>query len=152
MKLLKSIIAWVLCATALWGAITFPTPNNSHVVDEAGLFSASQKVSLESTLSSHESATSNQIVVVTLTSLQGYDIADFGYQLGRTWGIGTKEHNNGVLLIIAPNERKVRIEVGYGLEARFPMPPQTASFKILSCPLLKQRTILKVQQMASMRL
>lgn len=120
MKLLKSIIAGVLCATALWGAITFPTPNNSHVVDEAGLFSASQKVSLESTLSSHESATSNQIVVVTLTSLQGYDIADYGYQLGRAWGIGTKEHNNGVLLIIAPNERKVRIEVGYGLEGSLP--------------------------------
>lgn len=110
----------MLCASALWGAIIFPTPNNSHVVDEAGLFSASQKVSLEGTLSAHQSATTNQIVIVTLTSLQGYDIADFGYQLGRAWGIGTKEHNNGVLLIIAPNERKVRIEVGYGLEGALP--------------------------------
>ncbi|WP_263831990.1 TPM domain-containing protein [Sulfurospirillum oryzae] len=120
MKLFKSFILGLLCASALWGAITFPTPNNSHIVDEAGLFSASQKVSLEGTLSAHESATTNQIVVVTLTSLQGYDIADFGYQLGRAWGIGTKEHNNGVLLIIAPNERKVRIEVGYGLEGSLP--------------------------------
>lgn len=89
-------------------------------MDEAGLFSQAQKATLESTLSAHESATSNQIVVVTLASLQGYDIADYGYQLGRTWGIGTKEHNNGVLLIIAPNERKVRIEVGYGLEGSLP--------------------------------
>ena len=51
-----------------------------------------------------------------LSSLQGHDIADYGYQLGRFWGIGQKDTNNGVLLIIAPNQRKVRIEVGYGLE------------------------------------
>src|SRR6185295_10113241 len=49
-------------------------------------------------------------------SLQGYEIADFGYQLGRAWGIGQKDKNNGVLLIVAPKERDVRIEVGYGLE------------------------------------
>jgi uncharacterized protein len=53
---------------------------------------------------------------VTLPSLQGYDIADYGYQLGRAWGIGQKGLNNGVVFIIAPNERKTRIEVGYGLE------------------------------------
>lgn len=106
--------------SALLGAITFPVLNHSRIVDEAGLFSQTQKETLESTLSAHERATSNQIVVVTLASLQGYDIADFGYQLGRAWGIGTKERNNGVLLIIAPNERKVRIEVGYGLEGSLP--------------------------------
>jgi uncharacterized protein len=56
------------------------------------------------------------VVVVTLPSLQGYDIADYGYQLGRHWAIGQKGRNNGALLIVAPKERKVRIEVGYGLE------------------------------------
>jgi uncharacterized protein len=55
-------------------------------------------------------------VVVTLPSLQGYDIADYGYQLGRAWGIGQAKLNNGLLLIVAPNEHRVRIEVGYGLE------------------------------------
>jgi len=55
-------------------------------------------------------------VVVTLKSLQGTSIEDYGYQLGRQWKIGQKDSNNGVLLIVAPNERKVRIEVGYGLE------------------------------------
>ncbi len=55
-------------------------------------------------------------MVVTLPSLQGYTIEDFGYQLGRHWGIGTAKLDNGVLLIVAPNERKVRIEVGCGLE------------------------------------
>ena len=54
--------------------------------------------------------------MATLRSLQGYDIADFGYQLGRHWGIGQKGKNNGALLIVVPSERKVRIEVGYGLE------------------------------------
>jgi uncharacterized protein len=53
---------------------------------------------------------------VTLPSLQGYTIEDYGYQLSRHWGIGTEKLNNGVLLIVAPSERKVRIEVGYGLE------------------------------------
>ena len=53
---------------------------------------------------------------MTLRSLQGYDIADYGYRLGRHWGIGQKGTNNGAILLVAPNERKVRIEVGYGLE------------------------------------
>src|SRR3546814_5105751 len=57
-----------------------------------------------------------QVVVATLADLQGYDIADYGYRLGRTWGIGQKGEDNGALLIVAPGERKVRIEVGYGLE------------------------------------
>ena len=63
-----------------------------------------------------EAKTTDQLVVVTLKSLQGTSIEDFGYQLGRHWQIGQKDKNNGVLLIVAPNERKVRIEVGYGLE------------------------------------
>ena len=55
-------------------------------------------------------------MVVTLTSLQGYTIEDYGYQLGRYWGIGQKGKNTGAMLIVAPKEHKVRIEVGYGLE------------------------------------
>jgi uncharacterized protein len=58
------------------------------------------------------------VVVVTLASLQGYSIEDFGYQLGRQWGIGQKDKNTGAVLIVAPNEHKVRIEVGYGLEGK----------------------------------
>ncbi len=67
-------------------------------------------------LERHERKTTNQVVVVTLQSLQGYPIEDFGYRLGRHWGIGQEGKDNGALLIVAPNERKVRIEVGYGLE------------------------------------
>jgi uncharacterized protein len=71
---------------------------------------------LTGSLADLEQKTTDQLVVVTLKSLQGTSIEDYGYQLGRRWQIGQKDKNNGVLLIVAPNERKVRIEVGYGLE------------------------------------
>src|SRR6185503_13746586 len=71
---------------------------------------------LTSELADLEAKTGRQVVVVTLPSLQGYAIEDYGYQLGRAWGIGQKGQNNGALFIVAPSEHKVRIEVGYGLE------------------------------------
>jgi uncharacterized protein len=67
-------------------------------------------------LATLETQTGRQLVVATLPDLQGYEIEDYGYQLLRTWGIGSKERNDGAILIVAPTERKVRIEVGYGLE------------------------------------
>jgi uncharacterized protein len=69
-------------------------------------------------LARQEASTGQQIVVVTLKSLQRYTIEEYGYQLGRHWGIGQKGQNDGALLIVVPGERKVRIEVGYGLEDR----------------------------------
>lgn len=87
-----------------------------RVVDDASLLNDAQRERLDALLAAHEKATSNQIVVVTVKSLNNKPIEDFGYQLGREWGLGQKEKNNGVLLIVAPNEREVRIEVGYGLE------------------------------------
>ncbi len=87
-----------------------------RVVDLAGLLNESEEADLNSQLEEHEQQTSNQIVLVTLASLDGYDIADYANQLGRAWEIGTSEEDNGVLLVIAPNDRQVRIEVGYGLE------------------------------------
>ncbi len=89
---------------------------DGRVVDQANLLSADVKGDLIRLLEQHEQETSNQVVVVTVKSLQGYAIEEFGYQLGRHWGIGQKDKNNGVILLVAPNERKVRIEVGYGLE------------------------------------
>ncbi len=101
--------------THAFAAPNFPTLS-SRVVDQANVLSPSTEVKLKNILEAHENETTNQIVVVTLNTLDGYEIADYGYQLGRHWGIGQAEKNNGALLIIAPNERKVRIEVGYGLE------------------------------------
>ncbi len=94
---------------------TFPKLSG-RVVDEANMLSPATKKQLNAMLASHESASQNQIVVVTVPDLQGYAIEQFGYQLGRHWGIGQKDGNNGVLFIIARQERKLRIEVGYGLE------------------------------------
>jgi uncharacterized protein len=96
-------------------ALTFPALTG-RVVDQAGIIPAGERASLEQTLAALEQKSSDQLVVVTLSSLEGTDVADYGYQLGRAWQIGQGKLNNGVLLIVAPNERKVRIEVGYGLE------------------------------------
>jgi uncharacterized protein len=94
---------------------TFPALTG-RVVDDANLLEPADQQALTADLKALEDKSSDQVVVVTLPSLQGYAIEDYGYQLGRHWGIGTKQLDNGVLLIVAPNERKVRIEVGRGLE------------------------------------
>jgi uncharacterized protein len=86
------------------------------VVDDAGILDLQTRAALTQKLDEFETKTTDQLVVVTLRSLQGTSIEDFGVELGRHWRIGQKDKNNGVLLIVAPNERKVRIEVGYGLE------------------------------------
>jgi uncharacterized protein len=99
----------------LFAAPTFP-PLTGRVVDDAGLLSADDLASLTADLAALEKKSSDQLVVATLKSLQGYAIEDYGYQLGRAWKIGQANVNNGVLLIVAPNERRVRIEVGRGLE------------------------------------
>jgi uncharacterized protein len=95
----------------------FP-PLTGRIVDEAGILSPKTRDQIGLMLAQHEQATGDQIVVATVKSLQGYPIEEFGYRLGRSWGIGQKERNNGAILLVAPNERKVRIEVGYGLEGR----------------------------------
>ena len=101
-------------------AQTFPKLTG-RVVDNANLLDPAQEASLSAKLEALEKQSTRQLVVVTLPDLQGYEIEEYGYQLGRKWGIGqaekgSLEKDNGALLIVAPNERKVRIEVGYGLE------------------------------------
>jgi uncharacterized protein len=96
-------------------ALTFP-PLTGRVVDDAHVLPADVQASLTAKLAELQSRTSRQLVVVTLPDLQGDEISDYGYQLGRAWGIGQKGTNNGALFIIVPSEHKVRIEVGYGLE------------------------------------
>ncbi len=105
----------VVAAAAFAQSLTFPALTG-RVVDEAGILDAATRDKLEKLSADLEAKSTDQLVVVTLKSLQGTSIEDYGYQLGRHWQIGQKDKNNGVLLIVAPNERKVRIEVGYGLE------------------------------------
>ncbi|RXJ84947.1 TPM domain-containing protein [Arcobacter cloacae] len=89
---------------------------DSRVIDEAKILSPNVKKDIDSILKEEEEKSSNQIVVVILNSLHGYTIEEYSYQLGRYWQIGQKDKNNGVLLVISMDERKIRIEVGYGLE------------------------------------
>jgi uncharacterized protein len=119
MRLLLILLACFAFATNAT-AQTFPALTG-RVVDQANLLDPAQEAALTAKLQALETQSNRQLVVATLSSLQGYDISDYGYQLGRKWAIGQdgkgeSEKDNGVILIVAPNERKVRIEVGYGLE------------------------------------
>ena len=107
----------LLAVSAVAAEPNFPVLSG-RVVDDAGVLDAGTIQNLTGMLEKHEQATGEQVVVVTLKSLGGYPIEDFGYQLGRYWGIGQKGKNTGAMLIVVPSERKVRIEVGYGLEGK----------------------------------
>jgi uncharacterized protein len=112
----RSLLAFVIilfCSAAL--AFSFPALTG-RVVDAAHILSAATVEQLDQTLLAYEQQSTNQVVVATIPSLEGGTIEDYGYQLGRAWGIGQKGKDNGAVLIVAPIERKVRIEVGYGLE------------------------------------
>ena len=87
-----------------------------QIVDQAGLLNGEDIAQITRDLHALEKKTTDQIVVVTVKSLEGYPIEEYGYKLGREWGIGQKDKDNGIILLVAPNERKVRIEVGRGLE------------------------------------
>lgn len=117
-----STMALLLCAIyaaagqpAIAAEPKFP-PLTGRVVDEAVLLSAPVRDRIAGWLEEFERTSKRQVVVVTVKDLQGYPIEDFGYRLGRAWGIGEKDRNTGAILLVAPKERTVRIEVGYGLE------------------------------------
>ena len=87
-----------------------------RVVDQVSVLSPSIKDELETMLATHENNTTNQVVVVTIKSLGNSQMEEYSLELARHWGIGQKGKDNGVLLVVAPNDKQIRIEVGYGLE------------------------------------
>ena len=109
------ILAVFAMASVALAAPKFP-PLTGRVVDNAHVLSPETAQKLDGELAQLEAQTGHQLVVATVPDLQGYEIEDYGYQLGRTWALGKKGVNDGVILLVAPKERKVRIEVGYGLE------------------------------------
>jgi uncharacterized protein len=124
------VLAATLCTDGA-GAIVAAEPHwweagpalpklTGRVVDGDDLLTPERKLKLETMLAGFERHTQHQFVIVTVNSLNGQKIEDFGVRLGRTWGIGRKDVNDGVLLIIAPKEHQVRIEVGYRLEKALP--------------------------------
>jgi uncharacterized protein len=115
MNPLRALILLLLLLAVPAAAQNFPKLTG-RVVDTADMLSPADEAALTQKLAALEQATGRQLVVATVPDLQGYPIEDYGYKLGRAWGIGQKGANNGVILLIAKKDRKIRIEVGYGLE------------------------------------
>lgn len=115
--LLLALLA-VLSLNVFAGEKDFPEkPTPPRLVNDfAGMLNESEEARLEAKLLEYEKTSSTQITVVTIKSLGSYDISDYAVQLGRKWGIGQKDKNNGVLLLASLADRAVDIEVGYGLE------------------------------------
>jgi uncharacterized protein len=129
---LALLVALFLAAGAALAAITFP-PLSGRVVDQANLLSPQQEAELTQKSEALQRAAGRQLVVATVSSLQDNPIEDYGYQLGRHWRIGQEGANNGVILLVAPTEKRVRIEVGYGLE---PIMPDAMSSRIIEQQIL----------------
>lgn len=110
------LTVWLALLIALPAAAQDFPALSGRVVDAANILSPETETDLAARLQALETQSQRQLVVATVPDLEGYDIADYGNQLGRAWGIGDKDRNDGVILLIAPNERRMRIEVGYGLE------------------------------------
>ena len=92
----------------------FPDNNGSPVVDQAGILSPSQIVDLQSKAQALYAQSGRAFAVATVKSLEGYPVEDYAYRLGRYWKLGSAKNDDGVLLLVAPNERKVSIATGYG--------------------------------------
>lgn len=105
----------LLFVAGLASALSFPALTG-RVVDQAGILSPTTEAALEPKLADLEAKSGIQLVVATVSSLQGQEIEPYANELFRAWKLGEADKNNGVLLLVAPNERRVRIEVGYGLE------------------------------------
>ncbi len=106
----------LLLTAAPAAAQTFPKLAGAPVVDQADIIPAAEEAALNAQLLELETKTGHQLVVATVSDLEGNDVADYGYKLGRAWGIGDEAKDDGVVFLIAPNERRMNISVGLGLE------------------------------------
>ena len=123
MKLKYCILLIISLLTISVASADIPERRDALVNDFAGVFTASQTESMQKRLDTLSLTTGNQILVVTVTSLDGYEISDYALQLGRKWGVGQKDKNNGLVIVVKiKNETKGQayIATGYGLEGALP--------------------------------
>ena len=113
-RLAIGIIALLYTALAVF-AVNFPALTG-RIVDQENIIPAETRSAIEPKLADLEAKSGIQLVVATVTSLEGQEVEPYANELFRSWKLGEKAKNNGVLLLVAPTERRVRIEVGYGLE------------------------------------
>ena len=133
------VLLTVIVAMLLGPCVALAAPNypelTGQIVDNANLLKPEDRAAIEADLKSLEATSTDQIAVVTVPSLDGYTIEDYGIGLARKWAIGQKGKDNGIVLIVAPTERKVRIEVGRRLE---PMMTDTMSKLIVENAILSK--------------
>ncbi len=113
---MTAALAGLLFSAGPVAAQTFPKLAGNPVVDQADIIPPAEEAYLNAQLLALEKQTGHQLVVATITDLEGNDVAEYGYKLGRAWKIGDAEKDDGVVFLIAPNERRMNIAVGYGLE------------------------------------
>src|SRR5665811_1196574 len=114
LRVVVGFIAFVCVGIAAF-AVNYPALTG-RIVDQAKIISSDTRSAMEPKLIDLEAKSGIQLVVATVTSLEGQEIEPYANALFRSWQLGETAKNNGVLLLVAPNERRVRIEVGYGLE------------------------------------
>lgn len=120
MSKIRTITAFLfgifIVPSLVFAEIILPAAPSGYVLDQANILSAETETALQMQVAALQEFNSSQIVVVTVDSLQGYPVEDYALEIGRVWGVGQKGSDNGVVLLVAPTEREMRIEVGYGLE------------------------------------
>lgn len=138
----KVFLLLVFCIVGFFAIAqnVLPKPNPPRLVnDVAGVLSADQAAILEQKLVALDDSTSNQIAVVLIKSLDGFEIEEYANKLFREWGIGNKKTNNGVLILASIDDRKVRIEVGYGLEGAIPDVTASSIYRNEMVPAFKEQ-------------
>lgn len=118
--LTAALLTALLAVPATAGALDYPERPAARVNDFAGLLSPAEEAALERTLAEFERRTTNQLLVATFQSAEGGVVEDLSIRLAETWKVGTRDDDNGLILVVFVDERKVRFEVGYGLEGALP--------------------------------
>lgn len=121
--LVRLILIWIAALLALAAAplrAELPARPDGPILDAAEIIPAEQEAKLDQRLRAYNQETGRAVMIATIPSLEGEDIASYGPALGRAWGVGGKESDQGLILLVAPKDRKMRIEVGYGLEQFMP--------------------------------
>lgn len=101
-------------------AQNFPAKSNRLVNDYAGIMSVEEQNALEQKLVAYNDSTSTQLAIVIIESLEGYEVSDYATRLAEAWGVGQKERDNGVMLLVAIADKKITIQTGYGMEGVLP--------------------------------
>ena len=113
------VLALLLCAAAVaWAALPIPPAPDRRINDYAGVLSSDERARLEDKLRAREQGSSNQVVVAIFRSLQDESLEDYSIRLAQAWRIGQKGLDNGVIFLVFTEDRKMRLEVGYGLESK----------------------------------